>query len=86
MNKEQEHRLLAFFAANATEENIDYHMRHNTTICDNGDTLVVSVSKGMSPLVDRGTAIFGYAQEMVKKYKEFCRLLDDDSTSEVGGK
>lgn len=70
MNKEQENKLLAFFAANADEHALKpYH-----------------VFPFPSPDNDPPKVRFRYAKVMVEKYKEFCNLLDDNPTSKVTGK
>lgn len=75
MNKEQENKLLAFFAANATKDDIKNHQEYKTSFDR-------SYSGGPFmppyPTVSTEDAKFKYAKVMLEKYKEFCNLLDND--------
>lgn len=81
MTKELENKLLAFFAANATEFDIKPFQKS-----DCGYTVVDG--KMTNNFYNRRTntdvdAKLDFARNMLEKYKEFCNLLYDDSTSEV---
>ena len=76
MNKEQENKLLAFFAANATEYDIKPYQKS-----DCGYAVVDS--KLTSNFYNYRTntdidAKLDFAKKMLEKYKEFCNLIDSD--------
>ena len=77
MNKEQENKLLAFFAANAKESDYnDYMERFMYRKLDelgNSTNTILHDSK-----FTKEEAKFIYAKKMLEKYKEFCNLLDDE--------